>query len=405
VSSLTLDAAVRTALTRSERAEEAELDVETAEAGVSKARAAFLPSVSLGANETLRPFPLKQGNKVLLRSNAAGGTLSLNQPLFVATAFPLYASAKHNLDAARFGQTDQRRQLSFDAARGFFSVVTAERVLSAAQSRLELAHATLDDTRARAQAGLVSSNDVTRSELELAGADQSVASANASLESTRYNLEYLLATPVDGELRAPDNSLAPTDLTVTGLVNLAISTRPDLASLRSAAAAAAASADEPGLRFVPTLNASAQERVADAPIAGNRYLDTTVVINFNWQIWDGGVRSADADSRNAAAMTAALQHRALLRRVQADVHVALSELTGARAAWQAAQRGFDAAERSEQETKVLYKQGLAKAIELLNGNSSRFDAEVSLAAAELALRQAELDMRAALGLFPVDGVS
>src|SRR5262249_48963768 len=137
------------------------------------------------------------------------------------------------------------------------------------------------DTRARAQAELVSSNDVTRSELEIAGAEQSVATATASLESARYNLEYLLATPFEGELRAPDSSLAPLDLTPSGLVTLAISRRRDLAALRASAATASTAADEPGLRFVPTLTTSAQERVADTPIAGNRYLDTTVTINFN----------------------------------------------------------------------------------------------------------------------------
>ena len=53
---------------------------------------------------------------------------------------------------------------------------------------------------------------------------------------------------------------------------------------------------------------------------------------------------------------------------------------------------------------MLYKQGLAKAIELVDGNSTKFDAEVAVAAAELAVRQAELDLRAALGLFPLDGL-
>jgi outer membrane protein TolC len=106
----------------------------------------------------------------------------------------------------------------------------------------------------------------------------------------------------------------------------------------------------------------------------------------------------------AAADTADLQVRALKRRVAADVKIAVAELVAARSSLQAAQAGVDAAARSADETAVLYKQGLAKAIELFNANQSRFDAEISLAAAQLALRQGELDLRAALGLFPVEGV-
>ena len=63
-----------------------------------------------------------------------------------------------------------------------------------------------------------------------------------------------------------------------------------------------------------------------------------------------------------------------------------------------------AARKSAEETTVLYKQGLAKAIELVDANLSRFNAELTLAGAQLGLRQAELDLRAALGLFPVEGV-
>ena len=54
------------------------------------------------------------------------------------------------------------------------------------------------------------------------------------------------------------------------------------------------------------------------------------------------------------------------------------------------------------ETEVLYQQGLARAIEIVDANASRFDAEVSRESAKLAMEQAYLDVRFALGLGPVD---
>jgi outer membrane protein TolC len=394
---------VKTALARNERAEIAEQSVVSADAAVTKARVAFLPTLNLTAGETFRPqqTPSTPGR------TAGQATLTLSQSLFNATAFPLYAAAKHSFESARFTHTDTRRQLAFDAARSFFAVVAQQRVLTAAKSRLDLANATLDDTRVRASSGLVSSNDVTRSEIERASADQSSIGASNSLEAARLNLEYLIASPtaLQADLASPSQSLAPADLGLAGLVNLAIATRPDLASLRASAASASALADEPGLRFVPTLTGTAQARVTDQQVSNpDRYVDTTLAINFNWAIWDGGSRSADGDSRNAARIAAELQLRALARRVEIDVRVAVAELAAARNSLVAAEQGQDAARRSEEETTVLYKQGLAKAIELVNGNSTKFDAEVAVAAAELNVRQAELDLRAALGLFPLDGV-
>jgi len=401
---LSLESVVRVALTRNERAEVSEQNLLISEAGVSKARAAFLPSVALSAGETLRPQQVESNGRVVLRDNAANAALTVSQTLLNAGAFPLYSSAKHSFEAAKFSRTDQRRQLAFDAARGFFAVVAQQRVLRAAKSRFDLATATLDDTQVRAKTGLVSSNDVTRSQIELSAAQQSTVNAEGSLEQARLNLEYLIASPVEVDLAAPTQTLAPTNLSLASLVNVAIATRPDLAALRESAASASASAEEPGLRFVPTLSAAAQARVQDQTIAPNRYIDTTLTINFNWAIWDAGSRSADSDSRHAAHAVAELQQRALARRVEIDVRVALAELAAARNSLVAAQQGQVAAQRSEEETSVLYKQGLAKAIELVNGNSSKFDAEVSVAAAELGVRQAELDLRAALGLFPLDGL-
>ncbi len=400
---LSLQSVVKLALSRNERAEIAEQNVVSADAAVSKARAAFLPSLNMTAGETYHP---QQAETKTVNNNAASAALTLSQPLFNATAFPLYAGAKHSYDSARYNQTDLRRQLAFDAARAFFAVVAQQRVLKAAESRLDLANATLDDTQVRASAGLTSSNDVTRSQIEQASADQSSINANNSLEAARLNLEYLIAEPtqIQTDLAAPTQSLAPSNQSLAGLVNIAIATRPDLAALRASAASASSLADEPGLRFVPALNGTASARTQDTPFSGSRYIDTTLAINFNWAIWDGGVRSADADSRNAARISAELQLRALARRVEIDVRVAIAELTAARNSLVAAEQGQDAARRSEEETSVLYKQGLAKAIELVNGNSTKFDAEVAVAAAELGVRQAELDLRSALGLFPLDGL-
>ena len=64
-----------------------------------------------------------------------------------------------------------------------------------------------------------------------------------------------------------------------------------------------------------------------------------------------------------------------------------------------------AAQRNTAETELLYKQGLARAIELIDANARRFDAEVNRATAKLAMEQAYLELRFALGLDPTDEVA
>lgn len=401
---LTLDQVVRLALARNERTRIAALGVVSAEAGVSKARAGFLPTVALTGSEVLRPYSVEQGGRTTVRSNTAQGAVTVTQPVVSLTAFPLYDAAKHTAEAARYGEIDARRQLCFDAARAFFGVIAQQRVLNAAKRRLERADASFNDTRARAEAQLVSTNDVTRAQIERSNALQSMAIAQGGVEQSLVNLEYIVNTAVRGGLRSPDEGLVPTRLDANQLTNQALARRPDVASAKENVASAESAADEPGMRFLPTLNVAGQARTADQQIAGDRYWDTTLTLNLTWQIYDAGVRSADATLRRATADTAALQTQALRRRVGADIRAAIAELDAARASLAAAEQSVEAARRSADETSVLYSQGLAKAIELVDANLSRFDAEVSLAGAQLSLRQAELDMRAALGLFPVDGV-
>src|SRR5450755_2828588 len=89
---LSLETVVKVALTRNERAEIAAQSVVAADAAVTKARVAFLPTLNMTAGETLRPQQIDQNGKVVARDNAANAALTLTQSLFNASAFPLYAS-------------------------------------------------------------------------------------------------------------------------------------------------------------------------------------------------------------------------------------------------------------------------------------------------------------------------
>jgi outer membrane protein TolC len=59
------------------------------------------------------------------------------------------------------------------------------------------------------------------------------------------------------------------------------------------------------------------------------------------------------------------------------------------------------AQKNTDETTIQYRQGLAKAIELTDAIATRYDAEVTLATAKLAMEQAYLNLRFALGLGPI----
>ena len=110
---LTLDGVVRLSLLRNERSTIASLSVASAEASVRRARAGFLPSVSLGAGETIHPYTAGTNQ----RTTAANATLTVSQPIVTATAFPTYAGAKHSYEAARHTEVRVPASRSWTSSR------------------------------------------------------------------------------------------------------------------------------------------------------------------------------------------------------------------------------------------------------------------------------------------------
>jgi outer membrane protein TolC len=92
----------------------------------------------------------------------------------------------------------------------------------------------------------------------------------------------------------------------------------------------------------------------------------------------------------------------LRRSVATDVELAIIALRTAREAYRIAGDAVTAAQKLTEEEEILYRQGLARAIEVTDANSKRFDAEVSRASAKLSMEQAYLELRFALGLAPID---
>jgi outer membrane protein TolC len=403
---LTLEQAVQLALTRNERAKIADLNVDAAKAAVEKARAGFLPTVVYTASATQRPYEIANKGVVSTPYNSATNSLTITQPLLSLPAWPLYRQSERLYDAQRAQTVDDKRVLAFDAARAFFQALNTQEVLRAAQRRVEYSQSALSDSAARVAAQLNSSNDVTRNELEVATAQREVANDEGGVERAFLNLAFVLNAQVTGaQLAAPDAMIHAAEVPAQNLdrlIAVAFQRRMDLVATQHRAVAAHLFADEPMLRLVPTIALVGQIRGNTVPEGSTaRWDDETIGLNLTWTIYDASVRYADKRQREALAEISELDTQILKRQIDLQVRTAASSLASAQAAYRVSQRAVESARKSAEETAVLYRQGLARAIELTDASTNRFVAEVSLAEAELAMTQAFLDVRQAMGLDPI----
>lgn len=388
------------ALQKNERARAAPLQVEVAEGQRERARAGFLPSVVLGAQSTGRP----EANQATGSRLSTSATLTLSQPLLNPSAFPLYDQAKHNVASAKYGSIEDQRILAFDTARAHLQALATERVRDAAVGRLTRARANLDNAQARAEAQLNSVNDATRAKVDLATAMRDAASTTATLRRAQLQLSLLVGQPVEGSLEAPEDlGQAAQEFKgdPAGMAGAAADRRPDVLGLRQDIEAARASAREPLYRLIPTIGLAAQLRGDPNTPPGAKTFDESLTLTLSWTIFDGGARYGDLRTRRAQAETLALNEQLLRRSVDTAIRTAFAALDASREALTAAEAGALAAKANSEETQILYQQGLARALELTDANGRRFDADVALASARLSLAQSFLDLRFALGLWPL----
>jgi outer membrane protein TolC len=401
---LRIEDAVHLALTRNERARIADSQVIVAEAGVERARAGFLPVLSVSANETLREETSRDG-VVTTPGSAGTATVTFTQPLINLSVWPLYGQARQLLDAQRASSQDDKRTLGYDAARAFLGVLQSDAVVKAADRRLDAAKANLANTQARAQAGLTSSNDVTRAEIDLASAEREVQLDRGTVENLTISLAFVLNAQIGGPLAAPKELLVTAEKALPGteeLVRGALGRRPDVVSERHTLQAAHDFATEPLLRLAPTLSVSGQASATTFSSSGKTY-DELATFKLSWTLYDASVRYADRHSRDAQAVIAQLNLEALERNVGAQVRSAVALLASSQSALKVAEDAMNASRLSLDETAILYKQGLAKALELVDATDQRFIAEVNYAAAQYSLVQAYLNLRQAAGVEVLQG--
>jgi outer membrane protein TolC len=210
---------------------------------------------------------------------------------------------------------------------------------------------------------------------------------------------------VSGMLASPGAMLAAAQQgsgAADGLVRMALDRRPDVLVSQNAALAAHHFANEPMMRLIPSVGLTGTASgTTNAPPSTKVWNQETVAATLTWTVYDAGSRYADKHSRDAQAEIADLNLQQLVRNVDAQVRGTVALLAAAQAEFQVAGQARDAAQQNVEETAILYRQGLAKAIELIDANDSRFTAEVNYTGAQYSVAVAYLNLRQAMGLDPL----
>jgi outer membrane protein len=197
---IALQEAVSLAQRNAPAAVQARGQLRTSASAVRSAYGAFLPSLTLTANQTQQ-----SGQRFdQLRNQVVSSTNPWNYSTGVSTGLELFdggrrfaelRSARADVDAAEANEVSQRFNIALQVKREYANILAARESEAAARAQLEQAQAQLRASAARVQAGAATVSDSLRSVIQVGNAQLALITAQNNVRIASASLTRLVGTP------------------------------------------------------------------------------------------------------------------------------------------------------------------------------------------------------------------
>ncbi|WP_319404818.1 TolC family protein [uncultured Desulfosarcina sp.] len=404
---LTIDAAVQEALVKNPLIHQGQAYRQAADFAEREARANYLPRFSAAYNyQSLAeaPFVNINGNQAITNSrDQHHWEVALTQPLFSGFAI----SARHRLaelglETRELELQQTRQAVILQVKQCCFDLLMAEKRLAVAESSAAALAAHAADVQKFHENGLVPFNDLLKSRVARADADQQQHRAQASVKQVRTALCLLIGRKYNSDIEIEDMDPSPpvTD-DLDAQVDQALRARPEIAvieqslQLKENERLLAKSDYYPRIDLMGKYQQDGDDLGATSNDYSNQY-NASLGVQARWTFFEfGKTRAAsarvNAEQRALAQALEKIRDDIRLQVVQArlDLDVAAQNIN-------TAQTALNQAREHWRITNLLYLQQLATSTEVLDARSYLNGAESAYLEArygyETALAQLEWAM-------------
>jgi outer membrane protein len=402
---LTLTNAEQIALKQHPQIAQANYLVLAAQEAVTETRAGFFPKISLVGDAVAAD---DQGTRILAGGinnpsvyDRAGGGVQASQLItdFGRTA-NLTASSKYQAQAENQNANATREQVLLGVDTSYFNGVEAHAVLNVAQQTLDTRQTLLDQITALATNKLRSELDVSFAQVEVQQAKLIVERAQNNADAAMASLSTALGYSEFHQFQLIDRPPATNSVTtdIEGLVQTALTRRPELLSLRDDRDAAMRYARAQRDARLPTVDAIGV--AGDAPWHNSHLPDDYAVggVQVSLPIFAGGLYVA----RQREAQLKAAADDELLRSVEnnviRDVRIAWLDVSDAIAQLSTTEQLAANANEAFTLAEARYKSGLSSIVELSDAQLNLTSAQITEANARynVLIQQANLNYQTGL---------
>ena len=417
-SPLTLGEAVLLALQENPGLKAAGLSVPAAEAQVARARARFLPQISLAQSFTnsdnparvftdklnqrrfsAQDFLLDNLNNPAPFSNWRTGLLA-RQPIFQAgEAYLGYQQARLQKDMAELQVLTHRQQLIYRVTQAYFGRQLAEARLEVIKEAKNTAAANRKLVQSRFDTGAVIRADLLSADVHLARLTQEELTAAGQVKiaqsalATAVGIPELAARPLAPAPREP----APLPGRLAELKQVAEDKRPDLKRLTMAARVARQEITKARLNFLPRLDVMAEYDIDQQYFLGSGADSYTVMAVMHLNLFNGLARLAREREARAQEAQVREQQREFLDQIRHQVTESVEHLKTAHARLKVGQAAVDQARESLRLIRLRYEEGLTIMVDLLTAEDAKKEAELNYLTALFDTHLAQAGLELALG--------
>jgi outer membrane protein TolC len=411
---LTLGEAVRIAARQNPQVGSARSRLGGAEARVTQRRADLLPSVSVAARQSgstlnsaaLFPidFPSAPGQPPLFDPNGSilgplnvfDARARVSQTLLDVGALGRLRGAQTSVRAADADVSTAAESAGLLAANAYLAVLRADAVYGARRADSTLAAELLRIAEDQLRAGTGVALDVTRARSQLTGARTQLIVARNDRDRTRVELARAMGLPLVTLVLVDSLGALPTATATTEEAALAdaLRGRSVLRSISLQAQAARQQAAAIRSEWLPTVGVFADE--GQAYRLGRSSLPTYEWgVQMSLPVFDGFRREGRTEEQLAVAKDFEMRQRDLRIQVEADVRIALLNLTSSTEAVASARERLQLAEQEVAQARERFQAGVSGNADVITAsltlNTARtqyVDALTSYQAARVALARA-----------------
>ena len=364
-------------------------NITVSEATLDKAWSTLFPSLSTSFQGTLndQEIAIPLADPPAIVQNMVDYTFSARAAVRLdARAWPLIQQAYLLNDLSVQQVEALKEELTFALIQTYYNTLLSRRVLELAVDQLEGDRRNVRALEVRQKAGVVKAFEITRAKLRVSQSEQQVERARLGHEQLLITLANLVQTPADFQIKVPNEVTEPES--VVALKESARTSRATVRAERTAVAVADKAHEEIYWQYLPTFELSANAVRPRGTVLNPGIWRYSLILSAQWILWDGGLREAELDEREAKLVEAKLKRQKTIADLDRDIEVAWVEYLSAKAQVEISQNQVQTAELSAQEINRAYELGAGLQLDQFGAQDQQRAAQVTLAQDELRLQLA-----------------